>query len=507
MPRNPANPARWAARGLALVIMLPLAGVPLGRDQANWLAVAMALQDGAVMYRDVAVVNTPGLGILFAIVNVLTGRPELTPWIVHVLSVLSVVWAAYHWIDSIAGRGAAAGAAVVTALLWPWTMDWWDLAQKDGVAFAFAVMALAAMAHPSRSPVSAVLSGALLAAAVLTKTSAVVYALPVAVQLAILPGGWRGFLSRGLWTAAGGVAALSLPALYLSYHAAWDDALASLVGRASAYGGFARVEGELIGIRLVAWVLKSSVWILVPVLLLYPRPPAERWLLAATALVAITLLQFWAPGRGWLYHAIPVSGALLILFGSLAGRVAFSGEGRSQTIARALVLAAAVHAIYTHHERWILHAAYTAGQLPQEAYDSIFRANDMGRPDEMRAVAAWIKENTGADDMIVVWGMESQIYVLSDRLFPGPSFADGPIWHPELAKVRPDYFNTQRARFHAALLASPPAVFVVARNDANPVEPTPSDVSLAGLPEITAFLAANYSVVMTTDHYIVHARN
>ena len=144
------------------------------------------------------------------------------------------------------------------------------------------------------------------------------------------------------------------------------------------------------------------------------------------------------------------------------------------------------------------------GKFSVELRDQLFPMGGKATPSESRQVADWIRSETTPDDRIFVWGMESQIYVLADRMFIGQSFADAPIWHPQLAESRPGYFNRQSAAFLKTIQATPPKVFVVARNDANPVEPMPSNESLKTLPDLARLIENDYRLEFSTPQLLVY---
>ncbi|MCV6594659.1 MAG: hypothetical protein OIF48_17040 [Silicimonas sp.] len=501
----------WALiLGLALAtgLMLPLAYAELGRDQANWLTVAMALQEGSVMYRDVAVVNTPGLGVLFLAVNAVTGAPLLTPWVVHVLAVLATLWAGYVLVNALHGQAAANGAVLLAALLWPPTMGWWDLAQKDGVAFAFALSAMAVfVAGPDRRGLN-LIAGALLTCTILTKTSAGIYALPALLLLILESPSLSVFLRRAGWITAGGLAALVPPALYFNGFDAWDAAHASLIERASAYGGFQRFSPDLILAQFLAlsWSYFGAALFL-PLVLLIPPLRTTRAPSMLLVLLGTTLFGAVLQGRGFVYHYVPAAAMLALVVGACLGAVFVDRGPWPRRIALALAILSVSSAYAAHQPRLTAYARGLLTEVPEDWRERLFSTPDKAGPDESRKVAAWIAQNTDAQELIFVWGMESQIYILADRMFVGPSFADAPIWQPQLAEKHPAYFGRQSAEFLKRLHATPPAVFVVARNDANPVEPMASDEALQTLPPLVAFLDENYTEQFSTRNLIVYQRD
>lgn len=493
---------------LTAVTLFPYSAVELGRDQANWLTVAMAIEHGSVMYRDVAVVNTPGLGILFYGINALFGTPLLTPWIAHYLAVMAALIAGYAWVRRFCGAAEATCAVLLSAALWPLSMDWWEIAQKDGIAFALALGSAAALAYGDQRRGLDILAGALFAAAVLFKTSAALYAAPLGLQLALSCNNFRTFLNRGLLAAAGSCGLILLPIAYLVAHDAWASAWGSLFERASAYGGFQRTTNvEILRQLFIKTVRALSFAVFLPLLMLWKRPAGAGHFLPLAGMVLTTAVLFFLQGRGWAYHAVPFVAAFAITCGACLGEIMRAEPRWKKILAIVLVVAALAFAWGNTQRNWYKYVDYLRGNLSAAEYADIFRVSGMATHEEARQIGEWIRLNSSVDDRIFVWGMESQIYLHADRMFIGPSFADAPIWHPQLAVQKPDYYNRQRQRFYQALQETPPTFFVIVRNDANPVEPTPSDQSLDSLPEIVNFLQSNYVRVMETEHLLLLHHN
>lgn len=490
------------------MLLLPMASSELGRDQANWLTVAMALEHGSVMYRDVAVVNTPGLGFIFAVVNMMTGAPELTPWIVHSLTVLVTILAGYGLVSATSGPAAARGAALLAAILWPQTMGWWELAQKDGVAFMFALSAMAVFAqNPNRIGLN-LLAGALFGAAVFTKTSAAIYALPGAVLLITESKSIGALLRRAVWISIGVIVFLLLPAIYLTLNDAWASAKASLIDRALAYGGFQRLSPLEI-LRKLWSQITSYFWfaLLLPAVLVGLPLGRKKIPVALIAMLLTTVFAVVIQGRGWVYHSVPVAASTALILGTCIGLILENGGRLQRGLSILLVTAAALISLDANRQRLSEYGKALIQEAPTDWYDKTFNVRGKAGPSESRKVAKWIKTVTNLDERIFVWGMESQIYILSDRMFIGPSFADAPIWHPQLAKDKPAYFEKKSLSFLSEINATPPKVFIIARNDANPVEPMDSDDALQTLPSLAAFIEQNYTLQFSTTNLLAYQLN
>lgn len=492
---------------IATVTLLPFSVVELGRDQANWLTIAMAIEHGSIVYRDVAFVNTPGLGFIFAAVNKVFGHPTLTPWIVHVAMLLSIISAGYSWAFRMVSPAAATGAALVCALLLPQTLDWWDIAQKDGLAFAFALISLASLAAKHHRNGWAVAAGIMMSAAVLTKPTAGLYLIAIIAQIIISTENAKYAALRFLFFALGGLLPVLVFSVYLTVHGAWEAFHASLFERATAYGGFARrpVE-ELLSTLEYQVTLSASFVLLIP--LLFPRDVRQKFVhfVPIVLIVIAAASVFVIQGKGWKYHSVPTTASLILLSGMLFGGVISERSHFKTALATGLVVLSIFKSIQTFGSGWVEYAKRFAGVISQEDIYHRFRSRDFAPPEVSKELADWIASVTEPTDRIFVWGMESQIYVYSNRMFVGPSFADGPIWHPQLALKAPEYFNHMRKRFFTDLQFAPPAVFVVVQNDATQVEPWPSDRSFRSLPEVSSFIEENYKLEKTKENFLVYKR-
>ncbi|WP_224503432.1 hypothetical protein [Celeribacter litoreus] len=485
-----------------------MAVAELGRDQANWLTVAMALEHGSVMYRDVAVVNTPGLGFIYASINLVTGDPQLTPWIVHSFTVLATIVAGYILVDATSGRAAANGSAVLMALLWPQSMGWWEMAQKDGVAYMFALGAMGAFAKAPDRRLFNFLSGALLAAAIFTKSSAVIYALPCATLLLVESRSLRNLIARVTWISAGFLFFLTPFALYLTWYNAWAAAKASVIDRAVAYGAFDRLTSVEALKKLWAILYRAvGVTLLLPVLLVNVPKAEGRPHISLIVMLIVSVLSAVFQGRGWVYHAVPAVASTSLLVGACLGLVFDNRSTIRKGLAALITIFSVFNSALIHSPRLSEYARALTDDVPMEWRDSYFSMRGKAKPSESREVANWISSVTNSNDRIFVWGMESQIYIFADRMFVGPSFADAPIWHPQLAEKQSGYFKSKSISFLNELKANPPKVFVVARNDANHVEPLASDAALQTLPDLARFIDENYAIKLSTQNLIAYQLN
>lgn len=482
---------------ITLMVVIPYYHAPLGRDQSNWVTIAMAIEDGRVVYRDVAFVNTPGLGYALALVNTITGNPVHGPWWVHLISLLAIAISGYLYILKTHNPTVAGFSVVLLALLWPVTMDWGDISQKDQHAFAFALMACTAMAYARERKGLDVLAGVFLGLSVFMKTTGVLYVVMAAVILMRNPERKLRLMRVGL-----GIAIAALPwVAYFTWTDAWGWMWASLVERGSAYGAFGRLSLSELAIRItqVTWgVLGFTMLGLVLALRRKAHLPLASLILTT---LAIVLLQ----GKGNVYHIVPLSAVTLLSVGVVLGEIITQEDTIWKGAVLAIIAASAVLVWNGQHHDF--HRSFIIwGELSQDEYDMRFDGAGMASTVESKRLGAWIADRTSPDDLIFVWGMESQIYPYSGRLFVGPSFCDAPIWHPQLAEIRPDYYHAQLDRFIHALDETPPELFIVATQDANPLEPWDSDRSLRSIPELVEWLKAHYTLEHKTHTFLVYRR-
>ncbi|MGI9292109.1 MAG: hypothetical protein ACR2QG_12645, partial [Gammaproteobacteria bacterium] len=351
-------------------------------------------------------------------------------------------------------------------------------------------------------------AGALLSLGILFKTTGVVYALPLTLYLYLCSSSFKEFFIRGLWMAAGGIAMATVPLAYFIWHGALGSALDSLIQRGSAYGGFMRNSPESILFQLRSYLGKSIGLIAVlPLLRLFSLEPGERRFLPLGTFILTTIALVLLQGRGWFYHMVPFIAACSLSAGICLGYVIRTGKHWVRLTSLIIFGITLIYIWGNMNLSWYKYANYMAGNVSYENHLQLFDKGWMAPHTESRQIGDYIRENTSPEDRIFVWGMESQIYIYADRMFIGPSFNDAPIWHPQLAEVKPDYFMAKRELFYKALRSNPPAYFVVTRDDANPVEPTPSDLSLFSMPEFSEYLQIEYTPVLVTPSFLVLQHN
>ncbi|MBT3223310.1 MAG: hypothetical protein HN348_29910, partial [Proteobacteria bacterium] len=128
-------------------------------------------------------------------------------------------------------------------------------------------------------------------------------------------------------------------------------------------------------------------------------------------------------------------------------------------------------------------------------------------PSSAEAVAVRIAEESEPEDMILVWGMESQLYALSHRLYatqaPWPHIiANEDYVEMEIAW----WIKEQQQKFMIMLAAERPLFFIVVSNDANQLYPTPSDQMLDWVPGLSDYLKENYDSAFTEGQLNVYRR-
>jgi hypothetical protein len=183
----------------------------------------------------------------------------------------------------------------------------------------------------------------------------------------------------------------------------------------------------------------------------------------AAAMAACGLLAVWVQDKYFGYHwhtALPGL-VLLAALGSaeLAARCRLS-PGRAAT---AVTTAAALWALTVNWGNYRDAAALTVGQMQREQWLARFGRPDRGDHSFLADlwVAHAVSATTAPSDKVLVWGFEPSIYLFAERRAPTRFFFNVP--------VTVDFTPRRwRAELLADLKRDPPAVFIVARNDAIP---------------------------------------
>ncbi len=477
---------------VALVVVL--AHVPaffhrlLDGDEAIYGSIAALMNSGGALYAQGGVDNKPpGIFWVYGAIFRVAGNYQMTA--VHAAGLL-VVLATCAVLFLIGRSLSGVRAGLLSALIY-------GVLTSAGNPRLLASNTELFMMLPLAASVLLMLrrewlwSGALLAAAGAFRQSAAidVLLLPVAVIL-LEPRGRR--LRSQVFFAGGLAGGLLVGALLLaatgSLGGFWEWSVGTLYGYAST-----NWTPGLVWMRARDSVLPfvgslAFVWVAAVAF-------AWRWRsLTAGERLAVAWLLVSVPGSlagghlSWHYF-IQVMGPLAVL-AALAVDRALEGPRR----------------------RWVAGAAIVGLAAPMLGWGAFDLVSDPLTYDfsapvpQHQTVAAYIRDHTGANDRVFVWGNWPALYVESDRLmssrFPGflRGFARGSALPPDNWDTKADVWPELKAD----LIRNPPALIV---------DTAPADWSdfamypMSNYPVLLDFVKSGYHVVATIDRVVIYAPN
>ena len=148
--------------------------------------------------------------------------------------------------------------------------------------------------------------------------------------------------------------------------------------------------------------------------------------------------------------------------------------------------------------------AYLAGRLPREAYLRSFDPPGYAATEE--DAARYLRDHSGVDDGVLVWGLSPGIYAMSDRhpatryVFHKLLVTDAPV-----SRMWPGV-EGRRDRFMEKLRADPPLYVLVGRGDRNGFEPQDSYTTMMRFGELREFVTENYHPETQIGRFLVLRR-
>jgi hypothetical protein len=220
-------------------------------------------------------------------------------------------------------------------------------------------------------------------------------------------------------------------------------------------------------------------------------------------------------GKLFVYHWIPAFAPLVLLSG--AGlRECGRATTRWVVVGLMLVVVAAgvpgrawveeLYPLYNHYRRSL---SFGVGAMSREEYLEHYggrgRESSFSYLDD-EDLAALVKERTGPDETVLVWGFEPLVNFLADRRSPSRFSFDYPltfeVGSPAARLIR----QRNREVFLSDLHRSPPRMVALACGDRNPVEALDSLVQMKGFPELARFLYHGYRRAGTAGHFLLLER-
>ena len=448
MPRSLAWPLILLA---LLTLRLPSLAQPAGGDQSLYLYVAQQINAGDVPYRDAWEQKPPGVFYIYAALQ------WLWPWasIVAVADLLAAALTA--WLLAGLGRrmfGGAVGEAAGVLFL---VLGDPAIQRSAGlyvrgqceVFIALAVTAALGLAwRPQRRSWQSVLAGVLVGIAFWLKYNAIVYAIPVAMAIVLVPDAVRKERLRDLGlAAAGGAGVVVAGILFFGATRALTDLWLATVGYNLAYSGETYASPLHAVTYLASMPVKSAyidgLWFLGGVgsvlLLLAVRKTISwitlAWVGAAMLSIAINgsrgLPQYFvqaapalalAAGAGLLKAwPVPVRWVLALVIGLGFWRVGI--EPQRPWTPRAFGLPQAV-------ANASFDLRYLTGAVSRDEYLRRFSREEGGKfsPRAVERLADYVRRSTPARSPIYVFGFASGgVYVRSERPSASRFFWSRPV--------------------------------------------------------------------------------
>jgi hypothetical protein len=430
----------------------------LGRDQGIFQYVAWALRHGAVDYRDVRDVNGPLTHLIHVVMLALGGGDEHR---FHVID-LVVTGATFAFAGAcLPGVARRSPPALLERLGWAfaaWVVLsgqylmylYWDLAQRESFFDWFMLSGVALQLWAQRSlggPVRhdesfanamrrgwlLAVCGALLAIPWFGKPTYVIFSVVQVVAIALdrelsltrrralaifAIGSLAGLLSQFAFLVAYGdvgafvrIYLVDVPAMYRFMLPRTSVEILSL-----EWGGKTAALAFATGVAHIGLVIDGQM----------PRRTVSLALVPVAGIVSVIM-----QAKGFPYHFHPVTAALhlewLLLVVWLWER--FRATPRRRVFARmvpylagtALAVKIATYLTTSPHVQnlWILSKARDAAERSSHDYLVYFRDGDYF-PWELRQTAAYLKAHTKPEDRVQIYGMDSYLLFLAERLSATP---------------------------------------------------------------------------------------
>jgi hypothetical protein len=504
---------------------------PIARDQATYLYIGQRLWDGKQLYRDVWDIKPPEIFYLYAVIVKIFGDVMWSVGLVDIIWLLIVSCFIFKFAERQLGTSPAVVAVVLHAAARRW-LGYWDAAQPENFLILFVFAAYFLSSYKGRlSWVCDLLSGMFFAAAFWVKYNAVAF-VPMVLVLPYLDftplardaglprftlSGREWIKRSGFWAA--GFAGVAMVVVgYLAWVGAWP----------------AMHESQFVILpRHNAMVIENSrsYWLLV-----YRNiGVAFGWWSLLVAAVAIlvarrtrdfsaTLPVFLATAIGVLCTAMQarlptyafetcypffamLGGYLAVKIFQAFRRISRQCWGRGWRLAAILV--------------WIVFANLAYLPLPDAAMQCKLDLNDLeawwhnrdtfyrnypwarriSQFDGQMHVIEYLRQNSGPQDGVYIWGTQALIYFRAHRNPPTrfvvnldlTSLWTPPSWRRELVR---------------SLEAAPPKYIVVVRNDGERIVPfnfPDSDVYLRQrYPALLEFVTSYYQKVDDYQDFAIY---
>jgi len=499
--------------GIGLLLMAPTLIYPPGRDQGMFAYAGHLVRGGAVPFRDFWDTKPPAIYYVYAFSEMLFG------YSIHAIRWFDLFWqiGTAMVLFRIAGRisknhGIAMAAGLVYLAAYA-SRGWWNTAQPEdflNLPLSFAVLLLLRSLDGERILFLSFMEGILVGAAFYLKYPMGLM-LPVCMTV-LLAGKWRNAKKwRGvIYMAAGFALIVAGYALYLYLAGAWREFIYTEFTWAREYSRVGGQPHSMLGLLHPGDIFNSNfTFVSLAILALIGYVGAMK---TGSSRLRINLIALWAlaalanlyiQNKFYIYHFAPLAAPLSI---GASFALAFPFQKRYAKPLRRmaiplLALAVAVP-LFTVNSRYNLYCLWVykdsaialtdrllKGKSLNDYYMNVrFTSDDFSFPAD-QVVAKYIKNHTGPDDSIYIWGCETLVYYLADRKSASRFIHDFPF----LCNWTPPRFGDELL---ADLKRSRPKFILVVRNDPAWWATGSREDSYERLrhyPAIERFLSDNYS--------------
>jgi hypothetical protein len=468
--------------GLSVLLLAPLLGYPLGRDQSVFAYVAREWTRGGLPYRDVFDHKPPGVYAVYALARAVGGAGGWPVRVLELAALLGMGWLVALAVarDRCPRPGERGAAALLCAGMYATTFDWAATGQPE-VWEGMLLVASFVVARRARTlRWAAGGSGALLGAALLFKHPAMIVG--VVTISALVARFWEGTsraarLREGAraaaWHLAAACAVLACAACYFVVRGGATEAYDACVGYLLQYPRTYRCKSGVANVLVTEfWLHRARLWAvlgglgLASVAIAAWRRRARRELAGAAwsgALFAAAVLSVVVQRRYLQYHWVIVTPFVVLGIAEALGAL-----GRARWAAAPAAAAVAVVALgVATGPRWHVNDAvdfrsatvafweYRAGVRDRARYLGAFVWKGYSYPSEER-VAAAIRARARPGDGLIVRGHSPNIYLASGLKSPSRFIYDMPLWNDA-----PMYKRDAWRREHDLATFAPPVRFVV----------------------------------------------
>jgi len=522
---SPAKTFAWLAVIFAAVAGLSLISIhlPLGRDQGVAAYFGWQVLNGKAVYRELYHFNFPGIFLTYALAFKTLGLSveavNAFDLVFRIFTLAGVFLAGRRLFGTRSALWAAGIYGLTTTVVYN---NYWLNAQKETFALGALVFCLyffaMGMAGSELRKKWLFLAGVCAAWAMLYKPT--VALAPGLASLFLLLHKEFKLKDRGL-----GFASFTAGAIFLSGAVlAWLASAHSLPEMArqvfifgSNYGGQYYTGGwKVLGLavwKLLRWAIDfgflAGFGLLGAALLARSKDRGFKlvfWFGLGLFLNLMVQLKFFV------YHfmvlALPLSLFAGAFFGEQLSELLPSRPRTAKTavlILAAFLFASNLRADFGRYGRELL---YDFGMISRE--DFLERYGRWGAGDisalASSKVARYLREQTGGNDKVLVFGLEPGLNFLSRRPSPTRFCYDLPLVYQSGGDRFKNYQAGIRKEFLDELGAGPPAYIVVIEKDTNTVEPGDSFGQMLEFVEFRDFIGQNYYLETKIEHYYLYRR-